>query len=764
MPATDWVLYMRSWMIGWLLGTLLMAFAPVLLPGASWPVALATALFAAWRTRPVLCGALVACVFCSWRGELQLEDRWSDTCNSRPVTLLGRIANLPMVTSMGEGRRRQRFELLVEQVSETSCGSPRRVLLSYYGDELLQPGERWSFSSKLRRPWGLSNPGSFNMQAWYALSGIDALGSVASGPAHRVVDGPVGIEAGHHRARQRISRAIAAAQLSDHTSAVLSALAVADKSGLDYAKWSLFQHYGINHLLVISGLHVAMLAGLAFAIGGGIAALFAALGWGCSRWPWRELSALLVAVAYTALAGFSVATVRALVMLIGILGARVLQRETNGFNGLFLAAVLLVAINPMVIVGAGFWLSFGAVISLLWLARWRGGGRLGQVLAAQLFMGLAMLPIGAWWFGGSSWIAPLANLLMIPLVGMYVIPLTLAGAFLALLDAGQLAVRCWHLAALPLDALWPLAEALRAKAPLMLPVNADLFTALLALLGVVVVVLPISLHWRLASLAMLLPLLAGSPPGLKAARLDVLDVGQGTAVVVQAAGRVLLYDTGGGNPAGPNLALTVVLPWLRYQGVLQLQDLVISHSDLDHSAGQGDVLAAYPRSRLWQGEVLSPRALPCRAGVSWRWPDGSLFRFLGPAGGEAGNDASCVLQIAVGDRRILLPGDIGEEQEKQLVRYWGNSLRSDILLVGHHGSNSSTYQAWLNQVKPQLALVGAGYASRFGHPHPAVIERLHRSGITVLETAREGALSLRLGPGGSLSLAANRWGYQTWWM
>jgi competence protein ComEC len=123
-----------------------------------------------------------------------------------------------------------------------------------------------------------------------------------------------------------------------------------------------------------------------------------------------------------------------------------------------------------------------------------------------------------------------------------------------------------------------------------------------------------------------------------------------------------------------------------------------------------------------------------------------------------------VLQIEVNGTRVLLPGDIGQRQEQQLIRYWGDELRSDVLLVAHHGSNSSSYQAWLNRVAPQVAVVGAGYASRFGHPHPQVLARLRRSGAAVEQTALAGALRVEIGPHGTLSLTANRAGYHAWWM
>lgn len=764
MPAMGRLLYMRSWMIGWLVATVLMAFSPGLMPPWLWPC-LAVSVLVLMRWRQLFWAALLAAVLlCSLRGHLDLQQRLPESCNGQPLTLVGQVAGLPRASLLAEGRQRQRFEFLVDKAHPPACAGPRRVLLSYYGDSTIQPGQRWQFQSRLRRPWGLSNPGSFNMQAWYALSGIDAVGSVRSAGETPLPAATPGPWAWHHRLRAQISEAIAGAGLSPNAGAVVAAITVADKSGIDHRLWRLFQHYGINHLLVISGLHVALVAGLAYGLGKLIGACLALAGLRQAACPWGEILAFTMALAYAALAGFSVATQRALIMLGCFLLARVLRRRNSGFNSLFIAAFVLSLVNPLVFLGAGFWLSFGAVAMLLWLARWQRGERLGRMLLPQLAMALLMLPVGALWFGGSSWVSPVANLVMIPLLGLYVVPLSLLGASLALAGGGELAAACWQLAASPLDMLWPAAGLVDQQATLFLHIGAGTTAILNALVAAVLLLVPLSWRWRLGSLFMLLPLLLAEPDVQESPQLEVLDVGQGTAVVFRAAGRVLLYDTGGGNPAGPNLAHSVVLPWLRAAGVRRIDELVISHNDLDHSAGLDTVLAAMAVDRLWQGEASHARGRRCLAGAAWAWPDGSRFRFLSPVATEEGNDASCVLQIETRGTRILLPGDISQAQEREVIRYWGDDLRSHILLVAHHGSNTSSYQAWLNRVSPAVAVIGAGYASRFGHPHPRVLARLRQSGAVVHQTARQGALRFNIGPQGALAITADRAGYKAWWM
>jgi competence protein ComEC len=248
----------------------------------------------------------------------------------------------------------------------------------------------------------------------------------------------------------------------------------------------------------------------------------------------------------------------------------------------------------------------------------------------------------------------------------------------------------------------------------------------------------------------------------------VLDVGQGTAVVVSAGGRTLLYDTGGGDPAGWNVADAVVLPYLRYQGITRLDTFVISHRDRDHSAGSALVGRALAVDRLRYGMPLPGLrgGKRCRAGEAWRWPGGQRFQFLSPAGEQHldSNDQSCVLRIVLGTHQLLLPGDIGSSRERELVRYWGDELASDWLLAGHHGSLTSSSHAWLKQVAPSTAVISSGNANRFGHPHHRIEARLARAGVTYWETAVEGALEFEFRDGIAPRLYRFRTSRRRFWM
>jgi competence protein ComEC len=529
---------------------------------------------------------------------------------------------------------------------------------------------------------------------------------------------------------------------------MLRALTVADKSGIDTALWTTMQRLGINHLMVISGLHVGLVAGAGLLLGGFASRLLQLAGVTLLWLP--QMSALCLAAMYAALAGFSVATQRALCMLVCFVVAHLAGRRSGAGNSLFLAALLILLVNPLATLGAGFWLSFSAVAALLWLDCWQRGHSLpARLCVTHGFMCLVMLPIGSWWFGGASLMAAPANLVMIPLVGLFVVPLALL-AVLCYLAGLPLEGWLWQLAALPFERLVsPMTSAAHAGARwFYLHRSPEVLPFVLAMAGVALIAVPGSARLRLLALILLLPMLVPRPQPAESrdgtTRVAVLDVGQGTAVVVQSGSRALLYDTGGGDPAGLNMANTVVLPYLRRRGIARLDTFVISHGDRDHSAGAGSVLSNLPVARLRYGTFL-PELIggrPCRAGEAWRWPGGQRFQFLSPAveAGLASNDQSCVLRVVLGDRQLLLPGDIESARERELVRYWGRALESEWLLVGHHGSLTSSSHALLKRVSPVTAVISNGNANRFRHPHPRVATRLSGFGITWWETAREGAL------------------------
>jgi competence protein ComEC len=240
---------------------------------------------------------------------------------------------------------------------------------------------------------------------------------------------------------------------------------------------------------------------------------------------------------------------------------------------------------------------------------------------------------------------------------------------------------------------------------------------------------------------------ASPPPG--AAWITVFDVGQGLAVLARTATRAVLYDAGPAWGEQADSGSRVVLPALAGAGVTRLDLVVISHEDMDHMGGALSVLETLETDAIASSlhaahslHMLAPSSRRCRAGEAWTW-DGVRFEFLHPAGAAARrNDMSCVLRIAAAGGSMLLTGDIGRQSEAEMLKR--ELPRSEILLVPHHGSRTSSSPEFIAAVAPRWAVVPVGYRSRFGHPAPEVLERYRTAGVQVLRTDLDGAITMTL--------------------
>jgi competence protein ComEC len=245
-------------------------------------------------------------------------------------------------------------------------------------------------------------------------------------------------------------------------------------------------------------------------------------------------------------------------------------------------------------------------------------------------------------------------------------------------------------------------------------------------------------------------------PAIGEAWIDVLDVGQGLAVVVRTATRSLVYDTGPAWNSESDSGNRIVVPFLRGEGIRSIDGLVVSHADDDHSGGAASVAAA-----RWPEWLLSPLAADdplheavevsrlCRAGQRWEW-DGVSFEVLHPADSSYDeprrkeNDRSCVLRVATRGASMLLTGDAEARSESEMLARGASALRSDVLLVPHHGSKTSSTERFIDAVAPTLVVNSLGYRNRFGHPHEAVARRYLVRRLEVRRTDLEGALRVVL--------------------
>ena len=722
-----------------------------------------------WRTmrfgRPLLAFALALALgfgSTALRADFLLRDGLDPALEGQEIWVVGVVSSLPQKGAAGT-----RFRLDVESatLAGVAVTLPRQLALGWYHPRLddpdalarqdsLRAGQRWRLPVRLRLPHGSLNPGGFDYELWLFEAGVRATGTVRDnarqGAAQWLADA-----AGYpvERARQTVRDAIYA-KVSDPSSAgILAALAIGDQGAIERADWDLFRRTGVAHLMSISGLHVTMFAWLAGRVTGWLWRRRA----GAMLWLPAQQAAgwggLVLAAAYALLAGWGVPAQRTVLMLAVVVVLRASACHWPWPHVLLAAGVAVTAWDPWALLQPGFWLSFAAVGLLMSsnpvtldqapVSGWRGALR-GH-LRAQGVASLGLAPLSLVCFQQVSLVGLGANVLAIPFVTLVLAPLSLAGMLWsplwtlggwAALNMTQALAWC---ASLP-GAVWSAG----------VPPSWALLSGLAAA-AVGVLPWPWKLRWLAVPLALplLLPPIARPADGT----MEVLaaDIGQGTAVLVRTRHHLLVYDTGPQYTLESDAGQRVLAPLLGTRGEKRIDLLMLSHRDLDHVGGAASLMAvvdvASMSSSLDPSHPLRARGLEhqtCADGQNWNW-DGVQFEVLHPApgapeGGAKANALSCVLKVTDSQGRgILLTGDIEAAQEAALVERHGERLRSDLLMVPHHGSRTSSTLGFLNAVRPGQAVVQAGYRSRFGHPAPEVVQRYGAQGIELVRTDRCGA-------------------------
>ncbi len=655
---------------------------------------------------------------------------------------------------------RVRFEMVPERTEPWPEGAllPRRIRLSQYGGEVMPAaGERWRWTVRLKRPRGFSNPVRFDYEAWLAAEHIDATGYVRAAPPPRRLTTGAGLA--HWRAG--LSEAIAGALPRGRATAIIQALVVGDRRGFDDPLWELFRDTGTSHLMAISGLHVGMVAGLGVLLVGAWGRVAPGAG---ARLPRRDVAlvtGLAAGAIYAALAGFALPTVRAILMLAMVAAALLLRRRVAGPRVLALAAVIILAIDPWAVLSAGFWLSFGAVALLFSVLARRGPGVPGgMLLRTQLVVGIGMVPLTWLFFGQIAWVGIPANLIAIPVFSLVVIPAALLGTLLLGLwpAAGGLLL---NLLSAMLDAILVALEA-AAELGRSTDLSAPLHGLPMWVPAAVVILLAIGRNGRVLAGLLVTATAIGpaalSDPASPSLRMTVFEVGQGTAVLLEVGERRLLYDTGPAwGSSGASAATFTVVPFLRERGITQLDRIIISHDDRDHSGGLPAVLETGCTARIEGGEPLAAvrNAGRCAVGDRWRWGDVRFTTLWPPRDGErTGNAASCVLRVEVAGRSLLLAGDIEAAQEARLLERLREPV--DVLLVPHHGSGGSSTPPFVAATAPRVAIFPVGHRNAYGFPDPAVVERYRCAGATVYRTGRDGALQMEIDADGTMRMTAWR--------
>jgi competence protein ComEC len=712
------------------------------------PALLAPAL-AARRRRPRVCACLAAvivgCAWAVWHAAVGLAARLPPALDGEAFRVEGHIAAAP--------RRHHdvvQFDLDVARVEAGRRRVPalRRIAVSdYQGAFLPAPGSRCTLHVRLKSPRGLRNPAGQDFERWLFSQRIDATGYLIAHPGNACVVGRWrgGLDRLRLRLADEISASLGDSGAAADTAGILRALAVGERAAMTDRQWQVLQATGTTHLVSISGLHVSMVAAVMFWLARGAWSLSPAL---LRRSPAPHAAAsvgLAAACAYALLAGFTVPTQRTLLMLACMLWQRRRGQRLLNADGLLVALGIIVLWDPLAVLTASFWLSFGAMGSLVLLSSLlREGGFVRRSVGIHLWLALALAPMLALLSPAIAWTSPLANLVAVPLVTWGVVPLVLVGITLSLCGLPG-AAPCWRLAAHVWELGWAGLGGLADLAPVWrLPHAPPTAAVLLSMLGLAVLLLPLaSARWWLSPL--LCTSLWLSRPAVPATgdfTLTVFDVGQGLSVLVRTRQHAVLYDAGPVTRGGRDLGATVVVPNLRAAGVGRLDALVLSHEDSDHAGGAASVLRELEVARVFvsPSSGRDARATRCEEGMRWRW-DGVDFEILHPARADTGpeNELSCVLRVAGKAHSALLTGDIEARAEAALARR-RPSLSSDVLITPHHGSASSSTASFVAAVSPSHAIHSAAHGNRYGFPAPAVTARYAAAGSAQWVTGAAGAV------------------------
>lgn len=754
----------------------------------------------------VACGALAGFCWAALFAQHYLSVSLSKELEGKDVVVVGTIDSLPNAFAQGV-----RFNFAVERAHDAQ-GSPielpPKLALSWYagyGHGTAQPafnvqaGERWQLLVRLRRPHGNANPFGFDYEAWLLEQNLRATGTVRPDrqavPINRRLDDFVpgfshAVERGRGWLRDRIFAALPDKQYAG----VIVALVIGDQRAIEQSDWKVFNRTGIGHLVSISGLHITMVAGLfallvsalwrrSFFTGAGLPLMLPAQ-------KAAALAGVMAALLYVLLAGFGVPAQRTLYMLSVVAAALWLGRSASVSHVLCLALAAVLLLDPWAVLWPGFWLSFGAVAVILYATAGRMAASSGEAQVGaqdggwcrplpalraasgtQYAVTLGLVPLTLLLFGQTSLVSPLANAVAIPLISFAVTPLALIGSVLPQPLCGwtlgvvhwaveQLAHGLEWLSALP-AAVW--------TAPIpSWPVFA------LALAGTLWMLAPRGWPLRWLGAAAWLPLLLNAPARPQGeVWITAFDVGQGMALLVETEHHRLLYDTGPFYSPESDGGSRVIVPYLQARGIGSLDAVVVSHNDNDHSGGAlsvfGNIQVGWVASSLAEDSAVvraAPMHRRCVAGQAWTW-DAARFEILHPAavsydsGKWKPNARSCTLKITIGRQAILLPGDIEAVQEAELVESGADKLRATVLLAPHHGSGTSSTEAFLRAVQPELAIFQVGYRNRYRHPKQEVFDRYGALGIRRLRSDESGAI--RLGLGRELNVAAYRDEHARYW-
>ncbi|WOT07010.1 DNA internalization-related competence protein ComEC/Rec2 [Shewanella youngdeokensis] len=656
----------------------------------------------------------------------------------------------------------------------------RKFRLSWSNPPPVKVGERWQLTIKPKSITAPLNKGGFNAQKYMLSQRIFAKGKIVTG---QLIEDNIG-------ARELLIRQLHIALTGYSANDLLQALMVGDRSLMTAERWLQLRNTGTGHLFAISGLHLSVASFWIYLLTKLF--LFRVFPTQGRR---NSVTAMLVcafaAIAYAYLAGFSVSTQRALIMLLVYLLSWLMHRHASSWERLLYALFIVLCLDPLAPLSASFWLSFIALVVILLtistidtvnqsaitlestaetlddLAEREPQSAIGRLRlliqqwltafwAIQWRLAIVLGVIQAIFFSGTSLISIVVNCVVVPWFSFVVLPVSLLSLLLFIcglfLGFSASSINVFAAAQLSMEPVLMMLDWAGELSFAWLDLSSQWIAAFIyGLLGVWLIRQCQLTNLRLVLSVMLLPIILLSFSSFISAehsnnerwKAHLLDVGQGLAVVIERNGRAIIYDTAARYGTTFSYAKRVILPFLTKSGIKDIDYIIISHADNDHAGGVDVIMEAYPNATVIADDKRWG-SINCRPKVL-QWQSIKL-NIIGPKVAHKGNNGSCVVRLSKGNNSLLLTGDIESKAEQALLLT--DNIASDVMTAPHHGSRTSSTRAFIKAVSPQLVLFAAGHNNRYGFPKADVLARYHKLGITSQVSGEQGQVSVFFEPDG----------------
>lgn len=734
---------------------------------------LGAVIFQLWMNgkRSVMCLVLLFCLLGMVRF-MQDDELPPTDCSQyigQHVSLSGQIADTPKIT-LTDGVKKIRYIIAVEQLQTSGqvINGTGKLMVSVRqaadtGTGTI--GDQIEVTGTIDGLHGYNNPGAVDSVAALKRQGITARMTVSSDSIHIQPALKLTAKKLADRWRSRLSEIFQQTMPASDAAILTGVLFGGGYDTIDAQVLQEFSATGIIHILSVSGSHIALVAAVMLWLG--------------ERGRIRsELAVLLTGsmiLLYAFLAGLTPPVIRSAIMGVAGLFGLLAGRESSGPNVLALAALIMLAWQPALLYDISFQLSFGATAGLVFfypktaaklnfLPRW-----LASALAVTFAAQAGIIPFLAWYFHSFSLSSFIANILVIPVIELVIILGLLACVCSPVLPlaAKVLLVVCslGTGLAVQLNRTIAVAAGLQLYLPPFGLMEGILYYLFLTwCYGYLSSCLPppaaVLVRWpyRAASVILTVCLLISVLWHTQTVAVHFIDVGQGDATLfISPHGKAILVDTGGttGENSSFDIGERVVVPYLKHQGITKLDFLILTHGHRDHAGGAAAIAAAIPVSNC----IVAPEAfsdslqallrkkdhgvlIPAARGQTIKL-DGLEIEVVhaGAGTGRGGNESSSVIRVSYGQHSFLITGDIENRQEEEVV---ANGLTPcTVLKVAHHGSRTSTSDAFLQKAAPSYAVISVGYQNRFGHPHKEILHKLEQANVRTYRTDVSGAVLMK---------------------